>query len=276
MANRPQRLLNFWQLTVFYLCKVVMPKTQNVFSAERSFCVSQIVKTLVKAPSQNTVFQTKSAILGFPLCPLKPLKMSAETFIFSQTQISRMGNLVSELTTACSKPVWKSGFWLYGFGSARICNVWWFCMVTKKWHFQKINSVNENALPVRLPKTKSVCYFPTMPFNNKNMFVPHHPNILFIWPFLWKFPSPCFVLIFSPFVSSNIFKGKTNTKLNIFPETLFLHPNNLQDSILHPYTLFLGVVLPHLLREILRVTFSRFLVVNVSHFQSTLVIISQL
>ena len=44
-----------------------------MFSAEHSFCVSQTVKTLFEDPSQNTPLQTKSAILGFSVCPLKPL-----------------------------------------------------------------------------------------------------------------------------------------------------------------------------------------------------------
>ena len=45
-----------------------------LFSAEHSFCVSQIVKDLFReAPSQNVTSATKSAILGFPLCLLKRL-----------------------------------------------------------------------------------------------------------------------------------------------------------------------------------------------------------
>ena len=44
-----------------------------VFSAEHSFSVSQLVKPPFEAPSQNGTFATNSAILGFPLCLLKPL-----------------------------------------------------------------------------------------------------------------------------------------------------------------------------------------------------------
>ena len=40
-----------------------------VFSAEHSLCVSQIVKPPFEGKAQNG----KSAILGFPLRPLKPL-----------------------------------------------------------------------------------------------------------------------------------------------------------------------------------------------------------
>ena len=44
-----------------------------VLSAEHNFCVSQIVKPPFEGKTQNGTFETKSAILGFPLCPLKPL-----------------------------------------------------------------------------------------------------------------------------------------------------------------------------------------------------------
>ena len=43
-----------------------------VFSAEHSFCVSQIVKPPFEAPYQNGTSETKSAILGFPCACWNP------------------------------------------------------------------------------------------------------------------------------------------------------------------------------------------------------------
>ena len=71
---------NFWQFLFFNLDSFISAKLyfaenaiEIVFSAEHSFCVSEIVKTPFEAPSPNGIFVTKSAIWGFPLCLLKPL-----------------------------------------------------------------------------------------------------------------------------------------------------------------------------------------------------------
>ena len=77
LANNPQFLVNvlFFSTYTLLFCKAVFAENTIiiVFSAEHSFCVSQIVKPPFEALSQNGTFATKSAILGFPLCLLKPL-----------------------------------------------------------------------------------------------------------------------------------------------------------------------------------------------------------
>ena len=91
LANNPQ----------FYFCKAVFcwKHFKNcVFSRTQLLCILDS-KNPFWEPAQNDTFQTKSAILGFPLCLLEPY----------------------------------------------FCSVWWFCMVTKKWHFPKTDSVNKNA-----------------------------------------------------------------------------------------------------------------------------------
>ena len=70
-----------------------------VFSAEHSFCVSQIVKPPFEAPSQNGF---KSAVLGFPLCLLKPtgnyyILNSEDTFKSNHNVMYRKINLLPEL-----------------------------------------------------------------------------------------------------------------------------------------------------------------------------------
>ena len=65
----------FFKMHSFISAKLCFAENtiEIVFSAEHSFCVSQIVKPPLEAPSQNGTFEGKRAILGFPLCPQKPL-----------------------------------------------------------------------------------------------------------------------------------------------------------------------------------------------------------
>ena len=77
LANNPLFLVNFcfFQLTLFYFCKAVCVAENTieiVFSAEHSFCASQIAKPPFEGPSQNGPFETKSAILGFPCACWSP------------------------------------------------------------------------------------------------------------------------------------------------------------------------------------------------------------
>ena len=75
--------------TLLFLQKLCSAENtiKSVFSAEHSSCVSQVVKTLSEDPSQNTTFQTKSAILGFPL--------PAETPIFGSLVIYKVTQKVT-------------------------------------------------------------------------------------------------------------------------------------------------------------------------------------
>ena len=73
LTNNPQIFSTYSLL----FCKVVFSENtiKIVFSADHSFCVSQIVKTLLEDPTQNAPFQTKKCHFEFSI-------VSTETPIF--------------------------------------------------------------------------------------------------------------------------------------------------------------------------------------------------
>ena len=90
LANNPLFLVNFcsFQLALFYYCKAVFAENimKIVFSAEHSFCVSQIVKRPFEAPSPNGTFATKSAIFGFSPVFANCLRNAKKPCLFTTTQ----------------------------------------------------------------------------------------------------------------------------------------------------------------------------------------------
>ena len=77
MANNPLLLVNvcLFQVTLFHVCKAVVcwkHHKNSVLSRAQLLGITDS-KAPFEAPSQNGTFATKSSILGFPLCLLKPL-----------------------------------------------------------------------------------------------------------------------------------------------------------------------------------------------------------
>ena len=168
-----------------------------VFSAEHSFCVSQIVKPLFQGKTQNGTFGCKSATLGFP--------------------------------RACWNPYF--------------CSAWWLRMGTKKDHFPKTESCNENARFFHLPNTNIVCLvFVKMSFLQKISFLfTTTPKFIF-WAFLKLSFSMFF--IFSLFLSPTS-KKRQKQKVHIFFRIPFFTPwQTAKNIFLHTYTLFVFFKMP--------------------------------
>ena len=78
LKHNPLLLINVLRFCNLHpiLCKsCVLLKTllKIVFSAEHSFCGSQIAKTVLEAPSKNNLFQTKCAFSVFPCAAETPI-----------------------------------------------------------------------------------------------------------------------------------------------------------------------------------------------------------
>ena len=108
-------------------------------------------------------------------------------------------------------------------------------MGTKKDHFPKTDSCNENARFFYLPNTNSVCLLFKNAISAKNLFVHNHPqNTIFLFFFEFCFP---FFHIFS-FSFSNIKKTKTKSA-HFFSKTLFWHPDKLPKNYFRTPTHYL-------------------------------------
>ena len=83
--------------------------------------------------------------------------------VFSRAQLL----CITDSKNPLSRPLHKMAllqpkvpFWVFPCAcwNPCFCSVWWFCMVTKMYHFPKTDSVNENV-HFYLPNTNSVCLF---------------------------------------------------------------------------------------------------------------------
>ena len=188
LANNPLFLVNlFFNLHVFF-CKAMFADNgiKTVFSAEHSFCVSQIIKPPFEALSQSGTFETKSAILGFP----------------------------------CAR--WNPYF----------CSIWWFCMVTKKYHFPRTDSCNEKCAFSTFRKQTVFAYFSQSHFCVKRKLLsPTTEKTLFLLFFLCNVPFPCFSYFLFFFLQHE--KDK-NQKRTFFPFLDTRQP--AKKTFSHPYT----------------------------------------
>ena len=118
------------------------------------------------------------------------------------------------------------------------CSVWWLWMGTKKDHFPKTDSCNENARFFYLPNTNSVClFFKKCHFCKKHLLCSQPPQKHYFSVFFFLKFSFSMFFIFSLFSFSNIKKTKTKSA-HFFSKTLFWHPDKLPKIIFAPYTLF--------------------------------------
>ena len=104
------------------------------------------------------------------------------------------------------------------------CSVWWLWMGTKRDHFPKTDSCNENARFLYLPNTNSVCLFSKKCHFCKNIFIVHNNppqnKTLLSGCFFWNFRCPCF----SYFLFFFLQQKDKNKKCLFLSKTLFLTP----------------------------------------------------
>ena len=147
LANTPLFLVMFFSSYTLYFRKAVLRwkhYKNSAFSRTQLLGITDS-KAPFEAPSQNGTFATKSAILGFPLCLLKPL----------------------------------------------FCSVWWLWMGTKKDHFPKTDSCNENALFFTFWTQIVSAYFSKNAISAKNIFFVHN-HLKTHFCFFLTFSFPCF------------------------------------------------------------------------------------
>ena len=120
----------------------------------------------------------------------------------------------------------KVPFWVFQCTcwNPYFCGVWWFCMVTRKCHFPKTDSCNENAHFSLPSEHKCLSIFPPKCHFAKHAFC-SQPKTLSFWAFFWNLLFHVFIYLFS---FSNI-KDK-NKKCTFFSKTLFWHPDKLPQT----------------------------------------------
>ena len=115
---------------------------------------------------------------------------------------------------------------------------------TKKWHFPKTDSCNENAHLFFTFRTQIVFAYFSKKWQcyKKNIFLHNHPKTLFFWFFFLKFSFPLFSCFLFFFFQHKIDKNK---KCTCFFENPFLTPSQTAKKIFsHPYTLFAFFKIP--------------------------------
>ena len=122
--------------------------------------------------------------------------------------------------------IWTDACW-----NPYFCSVWWLWMGTKKDHFPKTDSCNENARFVFTFRAQIVlAYFLKNAILTKKLFYNHPKNTIFH-------------LFFSIFLSFLFCFSQQKRQKNVFFQHPFWHLDNLQNKS-HPYTLFVFLDTP--------------------------------